>query len=286
MLLTRLVSNRARQFSLEKRTHSFWLPVYYPPTVWIGERMIKRITTQIRWVLRARFFGIPFFRRAWLRPSQQIIVDRREMRLAYDAREEQDIRMMFFENFIDDQYGLAEMEGPISTIADIGANVGCFTLAAKAYFPAATIHAYEPNPRIQPVLQQNATKVGACMFPEAVGGVDGYVKMIDDSFSGNARTERAETSFHAIPQVTLEKVIQRLGGEVDLLKIDCEGAEWQILSDDHSLRKIKRMRMEYHLWGGRSFDELAEVVARHKFEIIHHRPQGEFGVIWCDKRAS
>ena len=240
----------------------------------------------MRWMLRARFFGIPFFRRAWLQPARQIIVGHREMRLAYDAREEQNVRIVFFENFIDDQYGLAEIQGSISTIADIGANVGCFTLAAKAYFPKATIHAYEPNPRIQPVLQQNATNVGACIFPEAVGTADGYVKMIDDSFSGNARTESAETSSHAIPQVSLERVIQRLGGEVDLLKVDCEGAEWQILSDDDSLRKIKRMRLEYHLWGGRSFDELAEAVARHKFEIIHHQPQGEVGVIWCDKRAS
>jgi FkbM family methyltransferase len=248
--------------------------------------MIKRTTRHFRWMLRARFFGIPFFRRAWFDPSQHITVDRREMQLAYDAMEEPNVRIVFFENFIDDQYGLSEIEGPISTIADIGANVGCFTLAAKSYFPAATIHAYEPNPRILPVLQQNVTKVGASIFSEAVGTVDGYVKMIDDSFSGNARTESTETSFNAIPQVCLGKVIERLGGEVDLLKLDCEGAEWQILSDDHSLAKIKRMRLEYHLWGGRSFDELAEVVARRKFKIIHHEPQGEVGVIWCDKPAS
>ena len=232
--------------------------------------MIKRIARHFRWMRRARFFGIPFLRRAWIRPSQHIIVDRREMQLVYDEREEPNVRIVFFENFIDDQYGLSEMEGPILTIADIGANVGCFTLAAKSYFPAATIHAYEPNPRILPVLQQNVTKIGAFIFPEAVGTANGYVKMIDDSFSGNARTERAETSSRAIPQVCLERVIQRLGGTVDLLKLDCEGAEWQILSDDHSLAKIKQMRLEYHLWGGRSFDELAEVVARHKFEIIHH----------------
>jgi len=257
-----------------------------PPTVWVGKRMVDRIAKHIRWMLRARFFGIPFFRRAWLKPSQHIVVDRHEMQLAYDAREEPNVRIVFFENFIDDQYGLSEMQGTISTIADIGANVGCFTLAAKSYFPAATIHAYEPNPRILNVLQQNVTRVGASIFPEAVGTVDGYVKIVDESFSGNAITERAEASSYAIPQVCLEKVIQRLGGEVDLLKLDCEGAEWQILSDDHSLAKVKRMCLEYHLRGGRTFDQLAEVVARHKFEIIHHEPQGEVGVIWCDKRAS
>jgi FkbM family methyltransferase len=248
--------------------------------------MIKKITTHIGWMLRARFFGVPFFRRAWLKPSQRIIVDHREIQLAYDTTEEQNVHLVFFENFIDDQYGLSEMGGPISTIADIGANIGCFTLAAKAYFPAATIHAYEPNPRIQAVLRQNATKVGAVVFPEAVGAADGYVKMIDDSFSGNAKTEKVDELSNAIPQVSLEKIIQRLGGKVDLLKIDCEGAEWQILSEGHSLRDVKRLRMEYHLLGSRSFDELAGVLARHKFEIVHHRSQGEVGVIWCDRRAA
>jgi FkbM family methyltransferase len=247
---------------------------------------MRRITTHIRWMLRARFFGIPFLRRAWLRPSQHIIVGRRKMPLAYDASEPQHFRIVLFENFIEDQYGLSKIQCPISTIADIGANIGCFVLAAKGYFPAATIHAYEPNPRVLPVLLQNADKVGACVFPEAVGMEDGYVKIIDNTSSGHAKTERVETSSSdAVAQVSLEKVIQRLGGEVDLLKIDCEGGEWQILSREHFLEKIKRMRIEYHLWGGRSFDELAEVVARHKFRIVHHRFEGEVGVIWCDKLA-
>jgi FkbM family methyltransferase len=247
--------------------------------------MITQITKHIRWTRQARVFGIPFIRRAWLKSSQRIIVDRHELVLACDAREEECVLHTFFENFIDDQYGLSRIQGPISTVADIGANIGCFVLAAKGHFPAATIHGYEPNPRVLPVLLENASKIGASVFPEAVGTADGYVKMIDDSFSTIAKTERVGTSYPgAIPQVSIGKVIERLGGRIDLLKIDCEGAEWQILSRENSLAQVRRIRMEYHLSGGRSFHELAELVAWHQFEVIHHSSQGEVGMIWCDKR--
>jgi len=168
--------------------------------------MIRRIKMHIQWMLRARFFGIRFFRRAWFRPPKHITASRCEMELAYDSNEERNVCLVLFENFVDDQYGLSVLKGPITTIADIGANIGCFTLAAKGYFPASTIHAYEPNPRILPVLQRNVTKTGACVFPEAVGAAGGYVKMIDDTFSGSAGTESVAASPQAIPQVSLEKV--------------------------------------------------------------------------------
>ena len=52
------------------------------------------------------------------------------------------------------------------------------------------------------------------------------------------------------PIVPLATALQRIGGRVDLLKMDCEGAEWDILRDQTSLQKARMTAMEYHLFGG------------------------------------
>jgi hypothetical protein len=45
----------------------------------------------------------------------------------------------------------------------------------------------------------------------------------------------------------LSQALERIGGSVDLLKMDCEGAEWSILEDTTSLSKVRHLAMEYHL---------------------------------------
>jgi hypothetical protein len=37
-------------------------------------------------------------------------------------------------------------------------------------------------------------------------------------------------------------------GVVDVLKLDCEGAEWDIFSDPLPWAKVRNLCMEYHLW--------------------------------------
>src|SRR4051794_15123113 len=51
--------------------------------------------------------------------------------------------------------------GPDSTlrpqsVVDLGAHVGEFTIMAAARWPQATIHAFEPNPRVLSLLRQNS----------------------------------------------------------------------------------------------------------------------------------
>lgn len=244
--------------------------------------MINKAITRIGWMRRARRFGVTFVRHSWFKLPQRIVVNHREVQLAHlNGVGEEKSALVFFENFIEDQYGLHKIKENVATIADLGANVGCFTLAARSYFPHAVIHAYEPNPRILSVLRKNACQVGASVFSEAVGRGEGYVSMIDKSDSGNARTTEVQAAPDAIPQVPLQKVIERLGGSVDLLKIDCEGAEWQLLSLEDCLRNVKQVRMEYHLWGERSFVQLVHLLRRHRFGITHHQSQRDFGVIWA-----
>ena len=57
-----------------------------------------------------------------------------------------------------------------------------------------------------------------------------------------------------IPQLPFADAVGRLGF-VDVLKLDCEGAEWDIFSDPSPWTQVRSLVMEYHLWAKRGSNE-------------------------------
>lgn len=208
----------------------------------------------------------------------------RTIDLAYP--DELGVRMDFLVCLVDDEYGLHQMRTPISTIVDIGSNMGFFSLAAKARFPSATIHAYEPNPRIVPYLTRNGLSGGFKVNAEAVGSAEGWVAMEDTGDSNQARTAVTADTKAGVRQVALATVVDRLGGWIDLAKIDCEGAEWDMFKDKLSWQRIGDIRMEYHLWGRHLFTELEQSLGNLGFDIYYHNPAGEWGTVWARNRSA
>ncbi len=187
----------------------------------------------------------------------------------------------FIECFIYNVYGLGHALGSVRTILDIGANVGFFSLAARGYYPEAIIHAYEPNPRIQAVLRANIDKLSIKAYPEAVGGRTGQVTLNDASVSNMARTCPSGDGSGSIAQISLDSAIKRLGGSVDLLKMDCEGAEWEMFCLVDCWDSIKNVRMEYHLYNGESVGQVVKALSGLGFRIIRLKPRrNNMGIIW------
>src|SRR5215831_7104427 len=71
-----------------------------------------------------------------------------------------------------------------------------------------------------------------------------------------------------IPQVAFRTCLLRLGGNVDLLKLDCEGAEWSILADSESLAAVRSLVMEYDLVDGHTEAELVSIVRKLGFRVL------------------
>ena len=71
-----------------------------------------------------------------------------------------------------------------------------------------------------------------------------------------------------------------MAGEVDLVKLDCEGAEWEILEDDAAWRSVRNLAMEFHLWAGYTVEELRSRITQLGFRISYLKMTGpNFGLL-------
>lgn len=159
--------------------------------------------------------------------------------------------------------------GIVKTIVDVGANSGMFAIAARQSFPTAKIDCYEPNPYLAETLSFNAKQLNATPYFEAVMKQDCRV-MLNFTESDLATTAN-ESDVGNVTGSSLETVINRIG-VIDILKLDCEGAEWGILEDTQSWQQVKSLCMEYHLWGkpGSKVQDFFQLLLTINFKLIHH----------------
>ncbi len=183
-----------------------------------------------------------------------------------------------------DCYRLARVRGPVSSVLDIGANLGFFALAARRRFPHARIHCYEPNPDLEPNLSAHCTAVGADYFLSAVGAAAGRVNL--DVRGNSLHSVSLQSPDGSTAQVAFAEAVARLG-TVDVLKLDCEGAEWDIFNDQRPWANVRHLTMEYHLWARPSLtiDHLRRQLTRLGFAKIVIEPDrdGDWGLAWAAK---
>ncbi len=157
----------------------------------------------------------------------------------------------FIEVILDDCYNIEKLVKKLARtnikILDIGSNVGLFGIAARQAFPDAIIHSYEPNPNLEKYLKNQAQIANFKYYLEAVGIENGKMNLIFDEKGASARTRSFVDDEGSIQMTAFRQVIERLGGEVDFAKIDCEGAEWLLFQDTQPWQSIKNLAMEYHL---------------------------------------
>lgn len=173
------------------------------------------------------------------------------------------------------------MSRSVGTVLDIGANIGLFSLLARHRFPHAVIHCYEPDERVLPFTRRNLKDHAVELHAEGVASSEGRGAMISLGSSRLSQVVKIEEG--GVPLVGISAVIDRIGGQVDLLKLDCEGFEWDILKDQAAFERVRCIRMEYHLTGGRDLGDLKAVANQLNFRISHlSRDQG-FGIAWLER---
>jgi len=181
--------------------------------------------------------------------------------------------------WLDDDYGLSDTLPPVKTVLDVGGNVGFFSLWAWHHFPNAQIHVYEPNPTLLPYLSTNLSGLTTIqVFPEGIASRDGRAHLSSRESSRLVQTRLDETGDVEITGI--RRAVERLGGRVDLMKLDCEGAEWDIFSQPRTICFVRDIRMEYHLIGSRTIKDLYAAADHINFDITYLRENENYGIAW------
>lgn len=237
--------------------------------------VVKRLLNLVKRRNRAKKIGIEFSRAADFQISNYLLIN--DVRKQVSLPQENGIKVAFVEILLDDCYGLEELSQPILKVLDIGANVGLFSIAARNKFPQAVIHAYEPNPYLEKHLQIQAENANFDYFMEAVGLEDGKVSLEfhDDSVQTRSTVNQAG----AITQVAFRQTIERLGGSVNLAKVDCEGAEWLLFQDKANWQLVQNLSLEYHLYPDHKHEEVRQVIQGLGFKIKKQIPIENYGLI-------
>lgn len=190
----------------------------------------------------------------------------------------------FINLVLDDEYGLEAIDSQPKTVLDVGANIGLFSLLALERFPHATIHAYEPNSRAYKCAAANLLPWGLKVFDSAVGLEEGRIRIVEHGDSRLARTMAVNDG--EVLQIPFRVALERIGGAVDLLKLDCEGAEWEIFKDHQSLKRVRMIRMEYHLFERQTVQDVFALVRSAGFEVERHTPFDQHGMLWLNNSQS
>jgi FkbM family methyltransferase len=171
----------------------------------------------------------------------------------------------FMNILIDDEYELKSLR-ECRTILDIGANVGLFSLWARMRFPDARIVAVEPNPAAFRFLQHNVSALKIEIHPIALGLCDGTISIDSDTDITCCKVK--VTSNGNVAMTRFSTFVNRnISGTIDLLKMDCEGFEWELFKDGAAFEKVDRIHMEYHLIDNRTLAEFKSLVAEAGYSI-------------------
>jgi len=117
--------------------------------------------------------------------------------------------------------------------------------------------------------------------PDAQAAVGGTSKYVSIAVAGMA-SRVAEPGAEPVRMTTLERLMDDYGFEaVDLLKLDCEGAEWDILpASDHVLPRIRQICMEFHCERGWNGSRLADWLRGRGFTVSHTSGAWN-GLLWA-----
>jgi len=173
------------------------------------------------------------------------------------------------ETFLEDTYGFFDMKDNV--VLDIGAYVGD-TAVYFACRGAKKIVAYEPNPTFAEMAKENAELNGfagkIAVVNAGIGAEDGFLQLDNEC---------------KVKQVSIKSALDMVG-HVDLLKMDCEGAEWEIMAKSVSeglLETVGKIIMEVH---GFHPERMEKILNQTKYTVRKLVSYGKDGMLIAASR--
>ncbi|NNM64576.1 MAG: FkbM family methyltransferase, partial [Burkholderiales bacterium] len=145
---------------------------------------------------------------------------------------------IYKEIFVDGCYDVSLPTGnPV--IIDVGANTGLFIIRMKQIYPHATVFGYEPMPAnfLQPNENLALSNFSDChVFMSGIGATTRKAELFthEKNIGGHSLyASQGKGGGHmTVDLLSLSDALQNIGGgdkACDFLKLDCEGAEYEII---------------------------------------------------------
>jgi FkbM family methyltransferase len=174
-----------------------------------------------------------------------------------------------------------ESDRPNPLILDCGGNVGLSPIWFKRRYPSSRVVVFEADPEIAAVMERNLKAFhldDVEVVKAAVWSASGRVRFArDGADGGRIGSEAAE-------EVPAVRLADRITGTVDLLKMDIEGAEFEVLADlcqTGKIRHVRRLICEAHSRDGNAgtVRAMLDGLAQNGFRVCfnHARPAPDLG---------
>jgi FkbM family methyltransferase len=175
-------------------------------------------------------------------------------------------------------------------VIDIGAHIGLFSLFASQYCKNGKIFSYEPIEKNYNILKENINLnqiKNIIPFNFAVSNQLNKLKIFIDSNDDSAHSIlNSGKNFIEVNSITIESIFdQNKIEKCNLLKLDCEGAEYQIIESipKEYFSKIEKMIIEYHFASEnlKLYKKLIQNLKNNFFKIKIEKISDDIGMIYA-----
>ncbi len=180
-----------------------------------------------------------------------------------------------------DVYGIDHLPDHLEgVIIDVGAHIGGFAGRVRQKWPECTIFAFEPHPKNARLFRKNARSNGwqkIHFFAKAITKETQTVALHLDpqNSAGHSLLDPGGRHQVSVPGISIEDMIrQEKIGEIGLMKLDCEGSEYDILENisPHTLNRIHYLLVEWHPIPHQHRGPLEERLLRAGFRTLREQP--------------
>ena len=235
----------------------------------------KKIGIAIKVIIKIKNWTCPIFHYFNLKNNECVVEFKNGIKCIIRNKSDS---LVFLENFFLDSYdreeGFTIKEN--DTVVDIGAHIGYFTIYAAKKANKGKILSFEPsresfkvlknNLKINNIQNVNVENIGV---RNESGTSTLYVD--EDNEIGNSMFSNDKNLIKENVQVTsITEIIKKYNiKSIDLLKLDCEGAEYEIILKlpINILNKIKKISMEVHKIDNFDIKDIEKFLAENNFQV-------------------
>lgn len=164
------------------------------------------------------------------------------------------------EQFVKRQYfpnDIFNLDYKPRTVLDIGGYIGDFTLYCSGELDS-TVYCYEPTPqnffilsenlKLNPKLDGKVTLVNKAVSNNSTE-ISLNIQDLDDEIHASSNKHFTNENVVNVPCVSLNSIIEEIQSNIDFLKVDCEGEEFNIFENIDFVdlsKKVNYIAFEHH----------------------------------------